>query len=130
MKHLLTTTALIAGMATTAGAATGTDDLFMEQAGSGAIHASDFIGMNVYAANPAEDAETWSMDAAEGVQNEWESVGEIHDIVMDREGAIQSVLVDIGGFLGIGERQVALNMSQVRFVSDSATEDGDDFFLV
>ncbi|MFC3616020.1 PRC-barrel domain-containing protein [Lutimaribacter marinistellae] len=130
MKHLLTTTALIAGMATTAGAATGSGEMFTETAKADAIHASEFIGMNVYAANPPEDAETWSIDTVDGVQDTWESVGEIHDFVMDREGNIQSVLVDIGGFLGIGERQVALNMNQVRFVSDSATEEADDYFLV
>jgi hypothetical protein len=38
-------------------------------------------------------------------------------------------LVDIGGFLGMGERQVAVDMAALRFVSDDAT-DVDDWFLV
>jgi sporulation protein YlmC with PRC-barrel domain len=41
------------------------------------------------------------------------------------------VLIDVGGFLGMGERQVAVDMTSVRFISDEATpEDLSDYFLV
>jgi sporulation protein YlmC with PRC-barrel domain len=84
------------------------------------------MGMRVYASEAAIEGEEF-----EGVQEGWEDVGEVGDIVMDRDGTVQAVLVDIGGFLGIGERTVAVSMDALRLVSDSETaEDVNDFFLV
>ncbi len=41
------------------------------------------------------------------------------------------MLVDIGGFLGIGENQVAVDMDSLKFVADSGTPDQEvDFFVV
>ena len=127
MKHLLLTTALIA--AGSAGAvyaqAAQTTSPYMSEMSEGQIHASDFLGMRVYAA-----ADSGEMTEAEGASDSWEDIGEINDVIMSREGQVEAVLIDIGGFLGIGERQVAVNLDQVKFVSDSSTEDGADFFLV
>lgn len=127
MNKFLTTTALTAGLLTAgAGLAQDAGGLFRADVAPTEIYGSEFIGMNVYA---AETADEWNSGAA-GVQTEWEDVGEINDIILERDGSVSAVLVDIGGFLGIGERQVAMNMSQIRFVSDSETDDEDDFFLV
>ena len=68
-------------------------------------------------------------DAYEGVQEGWNDIGEVNDLVIGRDGTVDAVLVDIGGFLGIGERQVAVDMAALRFVQDDAT-DADDWFLV
>lgn len=38
-----------------------------------------------------------------------ETIGEIDAVMVDRSGAVQSVIVGVGGFLGMGERQVAIN---------------------
>ncbi len=38
-----------------------------------------------------------------------ETVGEINDLVLDKDGKIAAVIVGVGGFLGIGEREVALD---------------------
>ncbi|GGE23396.1 hypothetical protein GCM10011360_09930 [Primorskyibacter flagellatus] len=127
MKHLLLTTALIA--AGSAGAVYAQDaqatSPYMSEMSEGQIHASDFLGMRVYAA--ADSGDTME---AEGASDAWEDIGEINDVIMSREGQVEAVLIDIGGFLGIGERQVAVNLDQVQFVSDSSTEDAADFFLV
>ncbi|MGB2200733.1 MAG: PRC-barrel domain-containing protein [Pseudooceanicola atlanticus] len=130
MKHLMLTTALIAAGAAGAVQAEAHKDAtaaspFMAQPGEQSIHASNFIGMRVYAAENSGE-----MTEAEGAGQEWEDIGEINDVIMSRDGQVNAVLVDIGGFLGIGERQVAAKLSDVQFVSDSSTEDADDFFLV
>ena len=64
-----------------------------------------------------------AVDADEyaGVQDGWNDIGEINDVILTRDGKVHAALVDIGGFLGLGERQVALGMENIRFVSDSAT---------
>ena len=37
---------------------------------------------------------------------------------MDNSGKIQAVVVGVGGFLGIGERDVAIPFDQIRFVNE------------
>lgn len=101
-------------------------EMFRAQMGADQITASDFIGMRVYSAESAIDAQEYA-----GVQQGWNDIGEINDVVLNRDGRIDAVLVDIGGFLGMGERQVAVGIESIRFVADSATADAaDDFFLV
>ncbi|WP_425092156.1 PRC-barrel domain-containing protein [Tropicimonas sp. S265A] len=132
MTRLLRTTALSAALFTAAAAhaeMTADNDMFIPGASETDMHASDFIGMRVYATAPQGD-EGWSMMSVQGAQTEWDDVGEINDLVITREGDISSVLVDIGGFLGIGEHHVAMNKDEIRFVSDSETDAPDDFFLV
>lgn len=125
MKKLLLSTALIA-VTGTAGLAQETGAMFRTEADPMEIHASNFIGKRVYASEVAVDG-----DAFDGLQDGWEDIGEINDVIMSRDGSVEAVLVDIGGFLGIGERQVAVDMQSIRFVADSATADEEsDFFLV
>jgi sporulation protein YlmC with PRC-barrel domain len=68
------------------------------------ITAENFVGTTVYGAND-------------------EQIGEIGDVVLAPDTQdIDAVLVDVGGFLGIGEKQVALGMDNLQFMAD---EDGD-----
>ena len=124
MKRLLLSTALLGAAAVPVMAQD--QSIFREAPDALEIRASDFMGMRVYASEAAVEGEE-----IEGVQQGWEDIGEVGDIVMDREGTVQAVLVDIGGFLGIGERTVAVSMDALQLVSDSATaEEVGDFFLV
>ena len=122
MKNLMLGTAMALVLGTSASA----QELFRTEMDPIAIAASDFIGKRVYAAEVAVDSDEYA-----GVQEGWNDIGEINDVILTRDGKVDAVLVDIGGFLGMGERQVALGMENIRFVSDSATaEDVNDFFLV
>lgn len=124
MKKLLFSTALVAATSMPV-FAQGTEGMFRQEVNPQEIHASDFIGMRVYRSDNVEAEEY------EGVQEGWDDIGEINDVVFSREGEVEAVLVDIGGFLGIGENQVAVDMDSIRFVADSATVDQEtDFFLV
>jgi hypothetical protein len=44
-----------------------------------------------------------------------ESIGEIDDVIVDRDGRVREVIVGVGGFLGIGEHKVAIAWDQLRF---------------
>ncbi len=126
MKHFLATaaTALVLGTAAYADGHTAafSDMTFDEHTN---LNASELIGMRVYATEADINNETTI--AADG-ENEWDDIGEINEIVLTRDGTVQSVIVSVGGFVGIGEKDVAIDMSQLKFVR----EDGetDDFFLV
>jgi sporulation protein YlmC with PRC-barrel domain len=51
-----------------------------------------------------------------------EEVGEIEDIVLESGKTIRAVVIAVGGFLGIGERYVAVDPSSIVI---SRNEDGD-----
>lgn len=123
MKTLLLTTAIVAGMAVPA-LAQDASTVFQTEAAGPSVAASDLIGARIYASEGAVDA-----DAYAGVQEGWNDIGEVNDVILGRDGTVDAVLVDIGGFLGMGERQVAVDMGALRFVQDDAT-DADDWFLV
>jgi hypothetical protein len=40
-----------------------------------------------------------------------QNVGEISDVVVDKSGKVDAVIVDVGGFLGIGEKPVAIGFN-------------------
>lgn len=41
-------------------------------------------------------------------------IGEIKDMLLDREGRVQAVIVSVGGFLGMGEKDVAVAFDAVQ----------------
>lgn len=56
-----------------------------------------------------------------------ESIGKIDDLVIGQDGRISQAIVGVGGFLGIGEKKVALQLSDVRLMR---SEDGTLFGIV
>jgi len=49
-----------------------------------------------------------------------ENLGEVNDVVLDADGRIEAVLIDIGGFLGVGEKQVAFQFDGLTFQEDQS----------
>jgi hypothetical protein len=50
-----------------------------------------------------------------------QSIGDINDIILSQEGQATQVIVGVGGFLGMGEKDVVLDMSKLQI---AATDDG------
>jgi sporulation protein YlmC with PRC-barrel domain len=44
-----------------------------------------------------------------------EKVGKIDDVLIDKTGKTMAVVIDVGGFLGMGEHRVALKFEDVTF---------------
>jgi sporulation protein YlmC with PRC-barrel domain len=49
-----------------------------------------------------------------------ERIGDINELILDKDGKIAAVVVGVGGFLGIGEREVALDFKSLRFERDTS----------
>lgn len=79
-------------------AAGGASVQFMERMEATQFRGSDLMGRTVY-----------------NEQNE--NIGNIGDVVASREGQIQAVIIDVGGFLGIGASEVAVPFASLRFES-------------
>ncbi|WP_170151498.1 PRC-barrel domain-containing protein [Microvirga subterranea] len=46
-----------------------------------------------------------------------ESIGDINDVIVDRNGQAVAAVVGVGGFLGIGEKDVAIPFNSLEFAS-------------
>ncbi|CDX52033.1 PRC-barrel domain-containing protein [Mesorhizobium plurifarium] len=75
------------------------DKASMTPVDPGKIRAEELVGTTVYGANDAK-------------------VGEIGDVVLTKDGKVDAVIVDVGGFLGIGEKEVAVGMDKLSFMQD------------
>jgi sporulation protein YlmC with PRC-barrel domain len=65
----------------------------------GTISANDLIGTKVYGVNNAD-------------------LGSISDVVLDKQGKIDAIVVDVGGFLDMGSKKVAIGMTNLQFLAD------------
>jgi len=124
MKRFLSTTAIVLTMTGAAFA-----DAHSEGFGNVAIEqtdflASDLIGMRIYNSEAEVEADaTLAADA----EKEWDDIGEINDIIVTQDGDVTAVILGIGGFLGMGERDVSISMDKIKILTD---EDGDRFLVV
>ena len=116
MKRFLTSTAVALVLGTSAFAA-GHTSAFSEMTFDKTVNvnASGLIGARIYVTEA--DINNDTIIPADG-EKEWDDIGEVNEIVLTRDGTVQSVIVGVGGFIGIGERDVAIDMSQLKFVSD------------
>lgn len=49
-----------------------------------------------------------------------ENAGRVIDALTDRSGRVDAVVIEFGGFLGLGTRKIAVEWSALRFVPDGA----------
>jgi hypothetical protein len=68
----------------------------------GQIMGSDLRGTRVYGSNN-------------------ESIGDISDLLLDRQGRIVAAIVGVGGFLGIGQKDVAVPFEALEIVPQGAS---------
>lgn len=118
LKHLLATTAIVAVSATAMAAeqkpmadqkpAAAHETMYLdsatitEDAAAGDHLASYLIGENVYSSD-ADDAEI---------------IGDINDLVVSDDGSVEAVVIGVGGFLGVGEKNVAVSFDDIDWSVD------------
>ena len=60
----------------------------------------------------------WRASQLEGVDiynNNNEKIGDVSDVLVDQSGKVEAVVIGVGGFLGIGERNVAVPFNALKF---------------
>src|SRR5450755_2246101 len=65
----------------------------------GEWRASKLVGVNVY-----NDAN--------------EKIGDINDVILDKSGKVENVILGVGGFLGMGEHYVAVAYDKLKWVNE------------
>jgi sporulation protein YlmC with PRC-barrel domain len=76
---------------------------YLTEQGADQISANTYIGQSVY-----------------NGQNE--SIGSVNDLIMKKDGGLVAAVVGVGGFLGIGEKNVAVPMDKITVAQN--TQDG------
>lgn len=125
IRKLLATTALTALMATSAFAqsapvspdagtsifnrqngavATDSNNGYFE-ANTNQILASNLLGETIYT----------------GAGDDAEAIGDVNDVVMSSDGMAEAVIVGVGGFLGMGEKEVAVDFSRLTWTTNKDT---------
>ncbi|MFD1745841.1 PRC-barrel domain-containing protein [Rhizobium helianthi] len=67
---------------------------YLTQQSETQISANDYIGKPIY-------------------NSENNSIGDVNDLILEQNGGIVAAVVGVGGFLGIGEKDVAVPMSKI-----------------
>jgi sporulation protein YlmC with PRC-barrel domain len=102
----LAATALMAGTAlaqTTAPTQPAGQGQVMTQMPQDLMRTSKLMGVDVY-----------------GADNQ--KIGDIDEVLVDRQGKIHGVVVGVGGFLGIGQKDVAIPFDQVQWMSSQEVQ--------
>ena len=47
-----------------------------------------------------------------------EKLGDINELIVDKDGKINAVVIGVGGFLGMGEHDIAVAINKLKFVED------------
>ncbi|WP_417766634.1 PRC-barrel domain-containing protein [Stappia sp.] len=125
IRTLLTTTALAAALTTGALASDTLKTDGRAEAGSGgAVFStqSDIQPMQsengYFAASTSQILATSLIGKSlyNGASGEAEAIGEVNDVVLSQTGDAEAVVVGVGGFLGIGEKDVAIDFERVSWV--------------
>ena len=55
-----------------------------------------------------------------------DNLGEINNVIINEKGDVVAVVIGVGGFLGIGEKNVGVPFNELQFKSAEAMKDGTD----
>jgi len=121
IRKLLATTALATLVATgamaqdaTAPAATTPPTAATEQPAAPAVRADGHLASNII-------GETVYNGTAEDAQN----IGKVTDLVLDKDGNVESAVIGVGGFLGLGAKDVTFDFDKMQW----AEKDGDRWLI-
>jgi sporulation protein YlmC with PRC-barrel domain len=73
------------------------------------------------AAKPASQSGQWRASKLVGLNvynDQNEKLGDISEILLDKSGKVEGVIIGVGGFLGMGQRDIKVEMSKLKFVDE------------
>ena len=94
-----------AALLTTPTLATAASGTFVSKQSANEWLGSKLIGVNVY-------------------DTQKNKIGDISQLLVDRDGRIQAVVIGVGGFLGIDKKDVAVPFSSLRWVAQESADTG------
>lgn len=100
----------------------------MSTTANGQIRVRQVLGSDVYTMNPANDEFSWDAGTNfDAVDDNWNDIGEIEDVIVDRQGNFVGIVAEVGGFLDIADKHVLLESKDIQIVP---TENGNEYAYV
>ena len=75
-------------------------------------------GQTMWYTHQAEEMRASKLIGTTVVNTANERIGDINEIVLGKDGKVAAVIVGVGGFLGMGEHEVAVNFNSIRMSRD------------
>ena len=72
---------------------------------------------------PAARSDVWRSSKLIGLNvynDQNEKLGDISDILLDKSGKVEGVVIGVGGFLGVGQHDIKVDMAKLKFVDEAA----------
>ncbi len=76
-------------------------------------------GQPMWYSHQADEMRASKLIGTKVVNTANETIGDINEIVLGKDGKVAAVIIGVGGFLGMGEREVAMNFESLRMSRDS-----------
>ena len=76
-------------------------------------------GQPMWYSHQADEMRASKLIGTKVVNTANETIGDINEIVLGKDGKVAAVVVGVGGFLGVGEREVAMGFESIRMSRDS-----------
>lgn len=124
MKTLLTSTALIIGLAGAAFAQSQETEVGIVKMSEASLLVGDMIGEPVY--NFRGRPNTENRMPLSGLER-FEKVARIKDVMINTDGTVEALVLSVGGFLGLADREVTAAMEGVSVVTDVRS---DKYFVI
>lgn len=124
MKTLLTSTALILGLAGAGLAQSQETEVGVVKMSEASLLVGDMIGEPVYNFRGRPNTEErMPLSGAE----RFEQVARIKDVMINADGTVEALVLSVGGFWGLADREVTAAMEGVSVVTDVR---GDKYFVI
>jgi len=76
------------------------------------------MGGTIYSVKPEFDTTSWdSQEYYIQLETEWNDIGEIKDVILDKDGKMIGIVAEIGGFLDVGDKHVMLPTNDIKLVA-------------
>ncbi|MEH2530223.1 sporulation protein YlmC with PRC-barrel domain [Bradyrhizobium sp. AZCC 1588] len=100
---------------------------------SAAVFSAPAHAQTAQTAQPAAPAATASSQEKMELKGNWrasklmgldvyndgnEKLGEINELILDKDGKVNAIVIGVGGLLGMGEHDIAVSMDKLKFVEE------------
>ena len=75
-------------------------------------------GEVIWYSHQAEEVRASKLIGTKVVNAANESIGDINEVVLGKDGKVAALIIGVGGFLGMGEREVAVSFSSLQMRRD------------
>ncbi len=101
--------------------------------GTALVSGAAFAQSTMAPSSAADRASAGTVSAAQNLKGTWrtsklvglnvyntsnEKVGDVSELLIDNSGKVTAVILGVGGFLGVGEQNVAVNFDQLKWVDE------------